>query len=92
MTFIGTATVKTCAIVGAIIGFLFGDWQQYLSILIVMQSIDLVTGMMNTKRKYELSSRLMYKRIMKKFAVWLVVIMAHMIDLILFEVMCYRQQ
>jgi len=85
LSYIDSILVKGGVVIGAITSFLFGTWQEYLTILIVMQAIDLVTGFFNAKNKYELSSSQMYKGLMKKFAVWLVVIIAHMIDLILFD-------
>lgn len=84
ISYIDTLIVKGGVVIGAITSFLFGTWQEYLTILIVMQAIDLITGFFNARNKYELSSSQMYKGLMKKFAVWLVIIMAHMIDLILF--------
>lgn len=70
--------------VGAGIGFLFGGWSQLLTILLVVQGFDIITGFMVAGSSSKISSREMKKGIYRKMGVWIVLSIAHMIDMILF--------
>lgn len=85
LSYIDTLFVKGGVLLGAIFSFLFGTWQEYLTILLVLQTLDVISGAMNGTKKMELSSRTMQKGMIKKFGTWIVIILAHMIDLILFN-------
>ena len=76
---------KVSAIIGACVGFLFGGWHEMLTILLVVQALDILTGFMKQKMFESLSSKEMHDGLLKKFSVWIVIVLAHMIDLILFE-------
>lgn len=76
---------KFSAIIGACVGFLFGGWHEILTILLVAQALDIITGFMKQQMFMSLSSKEMYDGLLKKFSVWIVIVLAHMIDLILFK-------
>ena len=76
---------KFSAVLGAGLGFLFGGWHEMLTILLVVQGLDIVSGFIKQQKFESLSSREMYEGLLKKFSVWIVIVLAHMIDLILFE-------
>lgn len=65
--------------------YLFGTWDDFLTILIAMQILDIVTGLMIGWSKYRLSSREMRDGVIEKFAWWILIIVAHFIDLIVFD-------
>lgn len=69
---------------GVVTGFLFGGWSQLLTVLLVIQGLDILTGFMSAKTEEKLSSKEMRKGINRKVGVWIVLVLAHMVDLLLF--------
>lgn len=65
--------------------FLTGGYHPLMGMLVTMQIIDIITGV--TKGIYfkELSSRRFNQGIIKKGISWLIVIVAHIVDVILFN-------
>jgi len=82
---VDTILGKTIAVIGSILGFLFGGWHEILTILLVAQALDVLTGFMKQQMFMSLSSKEMYDGLLKKFSVWIVIVLAHMIELILFK-------
>lgn len=80
-----TAMGKVSAFIGASVGFLFGGWHEMLTILAVVQGIDIISGFMKQLMFQSLSSREMFDGLLKKASVWFIIILANMVDLILFD-------
>lgn len=72
-------------LIGTIIGFLFGGWTPLLEALLVLQGLDIVLGLMTATKKRSISSNIMYLGIKKKTGVWIGLILAHVIDSVLFD-------
>lgn len=66
---------------GTTVAFLFGGWTVALTILCVFMAIDIITGIMKGAVKGSLRSAIGYKGMLKKAGMMLVVILAHMLDL-----------
>lgn len=80
-----TLVGKVSATIGVGVGFLFGGWTEMLTILAVVQGLDILSGFLKQLKLQSLSSREMFEGLLKKFSVWIVIVLAHMIDLILFD-------
>lgn len=65
-------------------GFLLGGWSMALTVLLVMQALDVISGLMVAFKNKKLSSMDMREGLLKKVGIWIVLIVAHFIDLILF--------
>lgn len=70
---------------GGLAGFLFGEWHTFLTVLIVMQVLDIITGIAKAIYNEDLSSRKSTKGILKKAGMWGAIVLAHMVDLVLFS-------
>ncbi|OQM47543.1 holin [Anoxybacillus sp. UARK-01] len=68
------------AVIGAVVGFLFGGWSELLSILLAFVIIDYVTGTMAAYKEGSLRSAVGFKRIPKKVMIFLLVAVGHLID------------
>ncbi|MCY8663723.1 phage holin family protein [Bacillus haynesii] len=73
------------AIAGGAIGFLFGGWSVLLTILSVLVIIDYASGLMAAGINGEMKSKIGYIGIARKVFVFVIVGVAHMIDLLLIE-------
>ncbi|MCW6683024.1 phage holin family protein [Aerococcaceae bacterium NML160702] len=71
--------------IGVAVSLLFGEWHQMFTVLLVVQLLDIISGFLRAMTNKDLSSSEMTKGLFKKFAVWIVIILAHMIDLVLFD-------
>ena len=69
----------------SIIGYTVGGYHPLMGILVTMHIIDVIMGLSKGFYFNELSSRVMRQGISKKGTQWLIVVVAHMVDLILFE-------
>lgn len=69
----------------SIIGFTVGGYHPLMGIFATMQIIDVLMGLSKGFYFKELSSRIMRQGISRKGTHWLIVVVAHMVDLILFE-------
>ena len=68
-----------------VIGFTVGGYHPLMGIFATMQVIDVLMGVSKGFYFKELSSRVMRQGISRKGTQWLIVVVAHMVDLILFE-------
>ncbi|MGH1874027.1 phage holin family protein [Enterococcus casseliflavus] len=73
------------SIVGGLIAFLFGQWHIFLTILLFIQFLDLVSMILKYANEGKLNSTELKKEIIGKFAVWVLITLSHMIDVLLFQ-------
>ena len=71
------------AIVGGIGGFLFGQWDLPLQILLTAIVLDYVSGMLKAFYLGEVSSKAGYKGLIKKVGILFTIVVANLTDLIL---------
>lgn len=64
--------------------FLLGGWSMAMTVLLVMQALDIISGLMLAFKEKNLSSMAMREGLLKKVGIWIVLIVAHFIDLVLF--------
>lgn len=69
------------AIGGTWVTYLIGGWDSVLKILAVLIVVDYVTGLMKAALNKDLASDIGYKGLLKKAAIFIVVILAHQLDL-----------
>lgn len=72
-------------VLGGLIGFLFGGWNTALTIFLVIQILDVISGLLQAFQEHNLNSSIMRKGLVRKFAFWIAIILAHFVDLILFN-------
>lgn len=65
---------------GTIITYLFGGWDTALEVLVVLMVLDYTTGVLKGVIKKELSSRVGYKGLARKALIFIVLIVANMLD------------
>jgi toxin secretion/phage lysis holin len=70
---------------GTVSAFLLGDWTVFMSILLTMIGIDIVTGIAKGIYDKKLRSRRMSQGMIRKLMIWVVIIMANFIDIIMFS-------
>jgi toxin secretion/phage lysis holin len=68
------------ALLGAVMGYLFGGWSSLVSLLVTFVVIDYVTGMLAGAYTGQLSSKIGYRGIAKKVMLFSVVAVAHLLD------------
>ncbi|NUJ16153.1 phage holin family protein [Bacillus glycinifermentans] len=73
------------AVAGGIVGFLFGGWSVLLTILSVLVIIDYASGLAAAGVNGEMKSKVGYIGITRKVFIFVIVTVAHMIDLLLIE-------
>lgn len=83
-TYAGTMN-KIVLTIGLAIGFLFGGWTELLTALIILQALDIIMGLLTATQKRSVNSSIMYTGIKKKLATWIGLILAHVIDKVLFD-------
>lgn len=71
------------ATVGTTVTYLIGGWDSTLKILAILMVVDYTTGLMKGFKNKEIASDIGSHGLMKKAAIFLVVILAHQIDLIM---------
>lgn len=82
----GIKMFKTiCALIGGILGFMFGEFDGFITALIVFVIIDYVTGVMCAVAEKRLSSEVGAKGIMKKVVIFALVAIAHIIDTVILK-------
>lgn len=81
-----TATLdKISLICGITAGFLFGGWTELLTAVLVLHVLDLITGIMVAGKFNKIGSKEMNMGIKKKAGNWITLILAHVIDVVLFD-------
>lgn len=73
------------AVPAGIAGFLFGGWSVLLTILSVLVIIDYASGLAAAGVNGEMKSKVGYIGITRKVFIFVIVTVAHMIDLLLIE-------
>lgn len=71
------------ATVGAGAGYIFGGWGILVNLLLILVVVDWLTGWAAAWIKHELRSRVGFEGIARKVAIFLVVTIAHFIDVAL---------
>lgn len=69
---------------GGLIGFLFGAWSITLTIFLVVQLLDLLSVVLKHAKQGKLNSSELKLEIISKVGVWIVLILAHFVDVVLF--------
>lgn len=69
--------------VGAIAGYLFGGWNIMIHLLFIFVVVDWLTGWIAAWVRGELRSRIGYHGIARKVVIFLIVVVAHFIDVAL---------
>ena len=70
----------TTAGVGAIVGYIFGEWSVLLQILLAFVIIDYISGLLASGVEGKLSSKVGFKGIAKKLMIFVMVAVGHLID------------
>lgn len=71
-------------LLGGLVGFLFGAWSITLTIFLVVQLLDLLSVVLKHAKLGKLNSAELKLEIINKVGVWLILVLAHFIDVILF--------
>lgn len=66
--------------IGAIVGYLWGGWSTLLGVLLAFVIIDYMTGLLAAGSEGKLSSAIGFKGIARKVVIFLLVAVAHLID------------
>ena len=66
---------------GVLLGFLYGDITPLMYSLIAMVALDFMTGIMAAGTRREIASGKMFKGLMRKFLILVLVAVAHVIDM-----------
>lgn len=77
---IDTVYKAGAATIGAVVGFLFGEWSELLGILLAFVVMDYVTGVLAASKEGTLRSAVGFKRIPKKIMIFVLVAVGHLID------------
>ena len=81
-----TATLNKISLAcGITIGFLFGGWTELLTAVLVLHVLDMITGVMVAGKFNEIGSKEMNEGVKKKAGNWIALILAHVIDVVLFD-------
>lgn len=70
------------AALGVVASLIFGGWDLALRILLTLVVIDYITGMTKSGAKGELSSSVGWNGLYRKGVIFLVIVLAHQLDLI----------
>jgi len=65
--------------------FVFGDFNEVMTLLLVLNTIDIITGIMNGIKMRNLASKRMTEGLFKKFGMWCCIIIGHVIDVVVFN-------
>lgn len=76
----GIATKTTTAIVTGILTVLFGGWDMALEIMLIIMTLDYLTGVLSAFKTQTVSSSTGYMGIMKKVCIFIVIALAAQMD------------
>ncbi|MBC9783558.1 phage holin family protein [Heliobacterium chlorum] len=77
-------TIKAgLALVGASLSYLIGGWKELLTVLAALVIIDYLTGMIAGAVEGKLSSEIGYKGAAKKVAIFMLVVVGHLADILM---------
>jgi toxin secretion/phage lysis holin len=68
------------ALFGVPVAFLFGEWTPFMAVLLALTCLDIMTGVMKGLTDKRLRSRKMSEGMRRKLLIWVVIIVANMID------------
>ncbi|MDO7908413.1 phage holin family protein [Paenibacillus sp. JX-17] len=68
---------------GAVAGYLFGGWSVLINLLLIMVNVDWLTGWAAAWIRGELKSRVGFEGIARKVVIFLIVTIAHFVDVAL---------
>jgi toxin secretion/phage lysis holin len=68
------------AIIGALVGYLWGAWSPLLQILLTFVVIDYLSGLLASGIEGKLNSKVGFKGIAKKAMIFLIVAVGHLVD------------
>mgnify|MGYP001188987190 FL=1 len=71
------------AVSGVITSFLFGGWPLLLNIFLTFVVIDYITGLIASGIQGQLNSKVGWKGIARKVVMFLIIAVAHMVDILL---------
>lgn len=66
--------------VGAIVGYLFGEWSVLLQILLAFVIIDYISGLLASGVEGKLSSKVGFRGIAKKLMIFVLAAVGHLVD------------
>jgi len=66
--------------VGGAVTIIFGTWVPLMTALLVIQSLDIITGLMAGGKKREISSATFFDGLKKKGGMWILMILANILD------------
>lgn len=66
--------------IGAIVGYIFGEWSVLLQILLAFVIIDYVSGLLASGVEGKLSSKVGFKGIAKKLMIFVLAAVGHLVD------------
>lgn len=67
---------------GAITGFLYGGWDTLLQVLLIFVIVDYLTGVIAGGTNGKLSSKVGFRGILKKVMIFVIVAVAHWVDIV----------
>ena len=70
----------TTAGVGAIVGYIFGEWSVLLQILLAFVIIDYISGLLASGVEGKLSSKVGFRGIAKKLMIFVLAAVGHLVD------------
>lgn len=73
-------TQSVFAVIGGIAGFLWGGWDGFIIALVICAGFDYFTGVLVGISAKQLSSKIGFKGICKKVAIFVLVGLAHILD------------
>lgn len=83
-TYAGTLD-KIALSFGLMAGFLFGGWTHLLTAFLMLQGLDILTGLLIGTKNKDVSSSRMHEGIKKKVGSWIALILANVIDMVIFD-------
>lgn len=66
---------------GTVMSALIGEWNNIINILVILMITDYVTGLMKGLKNKEISSEIGHRGLLKKAAIFIVIVLAHQMDL-----------
>lgn len=81
-----TATLSKISLAcGMTVGFLFGGWTELLTAVLLLHVLDMISGLMVAGKNYNIDSKTMNKGVKKKAGNWIALVLANVIDVVLFD-------
>lgn len=69
------------AVTGAVTGYLFGGWDVFVQVLLIFVIVDYVTGIIAGGVNGKLNSKVGFRGILKKVMIFIIVAVAHWVDI-----------